>query len=379
MHSSPFRLFVFAVLFQIHGGGGEGEVHAVFLHHVHDIQVQVVLHLEERSGLIGEQVGGDEEIDAGIAKAGEPDKGRALFHRRAGFQHGGQVGHQLLKLGTGGIVSDAQRELIRPGGAHGAVDDGGAAHLAVGDDAHGLIQGADLDGAEVDVDDLALHIAHKDPVAHSKGLVNEDDDAAEDVAGRLLGSQGDGQADEAGTGNDAADGEAALLRDGRHAQNDHQHLIGGVQQGEQRLIGADLLAAGFQQKGGDIRGVIQAFADAEGHGHLVDDEQEFGHGGNGPGQAGQGKVNAREPDHPLGRQRKAAEQDAGGLKVPAVGQQLREDLFAEQGTGHSAQCQQHQSADAPGRKGQPALQQKAANGKAQVLDGKDHTEMVPFG
>ena len=92
-------------------------------------------------------------------------------------------------------------------------------------------------------------------------------------------------------------------------------------------------------------------------------------------QAGQGKVNAREPDHPLGRQRKAAEQDAGGLKVPAVGQQLREDLFAEQGTGHSAQCQQHQSADAPGRKGQPALQQKAANGKAQVLDGEDHAEI----
>ena len=125
--------------------------------------------------------------------------------------------------------------------------------------------------------------------------------------------------------------------------------------------------------------MVQAFADAEGHGHLVDDKQEFGHGGNGPGQAGQGKVNAREPDHPLGRQRKAAEQDAGGLKVPAVGQQLREDLFAEQGTGHSAQCQQHQSADAPGCKGQPALQQKAANGKAQVLDGEDHTEMVPFG
>ena len=50
---------------------------------------------------------------------------------------------------------------------------------------------------------------------------------------------------------------------------------GGVQQGEQRLIGADLLAAGFQQQGGDIRGVVQAFADAEGHGHLVDDEQEF--------------------------------------------------------------------------------------------------------
>ena len=44
---------------EIDGGGGKCEVHIVFLHHVHDIQVQVVLHLEERSGLIGEQVGGD--------------------------------------------------------------------------------------------------------------------------------------------------------------------------------------------------------------------------------------------------------------------------------------------------------------------------------
>lgn len=30
---------VFAALFQIHGSGGEGEVHAVLLHHVHQVKI----------------------------------------------------------------------------------------------------------------------------------------------------------------------------------------------------------------------------------------------------------------------------------------------------------------------------------------------------
>ena len=35
----PFGFLVFAVLFQIHGGGGESEIHAVFLHQVHQVEV----------------------------------------------------------------------------------------------------------------------------------------------------------------------------------------------------------------------------------------------------------------------------------------------------------------------------------------------------
>ena len=83
-------LQVCSVLFDIHAGGGERKIHTVGLHDVHNVQVQVVLHLQKFRVGVSQQVGGDQNVDAGIAKAGEPDKGRALFHRRAGFQHGGQ-------------------------------------------------------------------------------------------------------------------------------------------------------------------------------------------------------------------------------------------------------------------------------------------------
>ena len=59
------RLLVFAVLFQIHGGGGEGEVHAVFLHHVHQVEVQIVLHLQKAGHVGGAQVGRHQQVDAG--------------------------------------------------------------------------------------------------------------------------------------------------------------------------------------------------------------------------------------------------------------------------------------------------------------------------
>ena len=85
----------------------------------------------------------------------------------------------------------------------------GGADLAVGDNDHAVVHGADAGGAEIDVDDLALHIAHGDPVTDGKGFVQQDDDAAEQVAGAFLRGQRDGQAYKTGTGYDAADGEAS--------------------------------------------------------------------------------------------------------------------------------------------------------------------------
>ena len=118
--------------------------------------------------------------------------------------------------------------------------------------------------------DFAFHIAHRDPVAHREGLVQQDDDAGEQVAGAFLRGQRDGQADKTGTGNDAANGEAYFLRQRGHAQHDDQHLVAGVQQGEQGLVGADLRAAGSQQQVGQVRGCIQALAYQQGHGQLKD-------------------------------------------------------------------------------------------------------------
>ena len=57
------------LLGEIHRRGREGELHTVLLHDVHDVKVQVVLHLQERSDLIGEQIGRDGKVDAGIPEA----------------------------------------------------------------------------------------------------------------------------------------------------------------------------------------------------------------------------------------------------------------------------------------------------------------------
>ena len=40
-------LQVCSVLFDIHAGGGERKIHTVGLHDVHNVQVQVVLHLQK--------------------------------------------------------------------------------------------------------------------------------------------------------------------------------------------------------------------------------------------------------------------------------------------------------------------------------------------
>ena len=61
-------LQVCSVLFDIHAGGGERKIHTVGLHDVHNVQVQVVLHLQKFRVGVSQQVGGDQNVDAGIAK-----------------------------------------------------------------------------------------------------------------------------------------------------------------------------------------------------------------------------------------------------------------------------------------------------------------------
>ena len=294
-------VLVCSILFDVDAGGGEGEVHAVCLHHVHDVQVQIILLLQEGGIDVGGQVGRDEDVDAGIAKAGQPDDVGALVGVRAVVQHGLQVSHQLFQLGTGGAVGDTQCELIGPHGAQGCVLDSGGADLAVGDNDHAVVHGADAGGAEVDIDDLALHIAHGDPVADGKGFVQQDDDAAEQVAGAFLRGQRDGQAHKTGTGYDAADGEADDLRAGGSAQNDDQHLVGGVQQGAQGLVAPDLRAEGGQQQVGYLRSVVQALTEQESRCDLIGREQKLCQARNGPRQAGQGQIQAAVKGHPLQR------------------------------------------------------------------------------
>ena len=199
---------VSGIFFDVHAGGGKGKIHTVSLHDIHDVQVQVVLHLQELGVDIGHQIGGDQNVDAGIPKVCQLHDVGALVGIRAGIQHGLQVFHQLFQLGTGSIVGDAKVELIGTHGAQGRVLYRGGTDLAVGDDIDGLIQRADAGGAEIDVDHFTFHTAHGDPVTHREGLIQQDDDAGKQVAGAFLCSQRNGQADKSGTGYDAADGKA---------------------------------------------------------------------------------------------------------------------------------------------------------------------------
>ena len=112
---------VSGIFFDVHAGGGKGKIHTVSLHDIHDIQVQVVLHLQELGVDIGHQIGGDQNVDAGIPKVCQLHDVGALVGIRAGIQHGLQVFHQLFQLGTGGVVGDAKVELIGTHGAQGRV------------------------------------------------------------------------------------------------------------------------------------------------------------------------------------------------------------------------------------------------------------------
>ena len=373
-----FCAWMRSVLFDVDAGGGKGKIHAVSLHDVHDVQVQVVLHLQKLGVDVGQQVGRDQDVDAGISEAGQLHDVGAVVGEGACIQHGLQVLHQLFQLRAGGAVGDTQREFVGAHGAQGGVLHGGRADLAVGDHIDGFVRRADAGGAEVDVDHFAFHIAHGDPVAHREGFVQQDDDAAEQVAGAFLRRQRDGQADETGTGNDAADGEAHLLRTGGHAHCNDQYLVGGVQQGEQGLVGADLRAAGCQHQIGQLRSCIQALAHQQGHDQLECHQEQLAHTGNGPRQAGSGQIDAHHRAHALHRNRKAAQQDGRAGEMPAACLQGGEALVGQPAAHEPCRKQNEQSAYGPGSKGGPALQQHRAELKGKITDRENHTKPPVF-
>ena len=57
--------------FDVDAGGGKGKIDLILLHDVHDVQVQVVLHLQKLGVDVGQQVGRDQDVDAGISEAGQ--------------------------------------------------------------------------------------------------------------------------------------------------------------------------------------------------------------------------------------------------------------------------------------------------------------------
>ena len=299
----------------------------------------------------------------------------------AGFQQGSEVGHQLFKLRTGGVVGDTQREAVEPTIPQGNIVDGGTADGAVGQDVDGFVQRTDLGGTEIDVHHFALDVADLDPVADGKGAVEDDDHAAEEVFGDILRGQRDGQADKTGTGDDAADGQAAFLCDGCAAKHNDQNFVHLVQQGVQGAVGAHLLAAGGQQQAGQIRGVVEALRDEKGQHDPVGHGEETRHPGcetGRPRQAVEREVQAGAPCRPLCRPLKAAQQDLGGGQTPAVRQQPRKELPAETPADGRTGGEKKQGTYAPGTKGRPAFQQHRPKREPEGLDRKNHRFLLYF-
>src|SRR5699024_798697 len=143
--------------------------------------------------------------------------------------------------GAGGAVLHPEGEAVEPLGPLGAVVDGGGADVAGGQDVEGIVQRADLGGAEGDVLDAALDVAHQNPVPDLEGTLDQDHQSGKEVAGGVLRGQRDGQADQARAGDDAGNRQAQLLRGHQAAQNDDHHFVYFDQYAAQGLVGAHFL------------------------------------------------------------------------------------------------------------------------------------------
>ena len=295
----------------VHTGGGEGKVQPVGPDNVHDVQVQVVLHLVKDQGIGGPQVGRHQQIDAGRAKAGQLHNHRFFIGVGAGGQHGPQVFHQLFQLGPGGAVLHPQGEAVEALLALGGVVDGGGADVAVGQDVDRVVQGPHPGGTETDVLHRALHAAHHDPVADLEGPLNQNHHAAEQIAGGVLGGQGDGQAYQARAGDDAGDRQAPFLHRHQDTQNRHHHFVHLHQNVVKGLVGADFLPGARQHQVGELGGPVQAPAQQQNDGEAVQFQQEGLHGlGGVVGDIGKVRV----PEQILNKKTNLSEYEMAALK-----------------------------------------------------------------
>ena len=244
--------------------------------------------------------------------------------------------------------------------------------MAVGQDVQGVVDGADLGRAEVDVHDLAFHIPHSDPVAQGKGAVQQDHQPAEQVAGCILRRQRDGQAQQSGTGYDAAQGQAAFLGDGGAGQHDHQDAVALAEHSDQRLIAADLLRRGGQQQLGQLRRVVKTFCNKKGDCDLIKGQQRLGDAGHCPGQADQAQVKAAEQGDALQRKGKAPQQDGRHRKPTAAICKPGQDPEPQEPPQPPSAADQQHCTQAAGSKRSPALQHQRAKVKDKIPDRKKH-------
>ncbi len=108
-------------------------------------------------------------------------------------------------------------------------------HRAEGNDVHRAVGGAQADGADRDVLDRARQSRHRDVVADLDGVLEQQKQAGDEVLHQLLRAEADGNADDAGAGQQGCDVDADFAQRG---QTDHGHDQAQQRRPQHRLKGA---------------------------------------------------------------------------------------------------------------------------------------------
>ena len=124
------------------------------------------------------------------------------------------LGHAVGVLAIGdGDVHHGEGEVARHVG-HGG-------HGAEGDDVQAAVLRAQLDRTDRQLLDHARQAAHLDHVAHRQRILEQQEDAGDDVAHQRLGPEADGDTDDTGTGKQRGDVHAQL-RERNHRHHDQE-------------------------------------------------------------------------------------------------------------------------------------------------------------
>ena len=95
---------------------------------------------------------------------------------------------------------------------------------------------AKLHGADRDLLDRAPHAADVDVFTAPERIVDQEEHARYDVLNQLLRSESDGNADDAGAGDERQDLDAQRAHDGEHDHDSQRHQEHAAQQGGKRLL-----------------------------------------------------------------------------------------------------------------------------------------------
>ncbi len=193
--------------------------------------------------------------------------------------------------------------------------------LAIGEDVQGAVEVAQADGAQRHLLDRAGKGLDLHDVAERDDVLDDQEEAGEEVLDQGLGAETDGDADHAGAGQDRRDLHADLAQQGHGGQDDDDDLDGAAENRPHRieLRRPPRIARARPQPGREIlheqRRRLQAQGgDDHDHGDLRSGRRDRA----APG----GRRPAQQVEPPDFRDKEQSDQDDGGVQHP-LGQAQR--------------------------------------------------------